>query len=520
MATARKPAAKKAPIAEAIERSAPARKPAAKKPAGKPASPSRPASTRSKYSRPGIALATAVRVFGELYVKHQKGEFRGMPFVLDEWQWQDIILPIYATLNRHRKRKHRFALIGLPRWNGKSEITALMVLYHLFVERVFSGECYVVASTEKQAMLVFNTVKRMIKASPQLAAACDIYAKEIIVKETGCIFRCLPHDADTAQGYHPSLCIIDEVHVHKKSDLIEAMVSGSVGHAEGLVVCITTAGPKREGVLWDLIKAWTSNPFAYVHWVGAPDGADPHDPKVWRAANPAKWITDEMLRIQYETLPIWSFERYHLNRFPSGVGGIQAFPVQMWEKNGGVPEIDPALPVVIGVDSAPRRDRCSITVAQRHADGTHHWQTFIFDPGRTLEYDDLTQVEDQIRLLCGEFYVIRIVCDPAFMWLILNRLKAEGFPVETMRQDNAHMCGVAGMLYKLLSGGLINHGNDPDMTDDAMNAAVLERPPYGWRIGKLDDDRHIDSVISAGMASFVLEAEFGDMYSGPPVIVG
>jgi phage terminase large subunit-like protein len=135
-----------------------------------------------------------------------------------------------------------------------------------------------------------------------------------------------------------------------------------------------------------------------------------------------------------------------------------------------------------------------------------------------MDFGDFEAVEQQVRDLAAMgLYMVRIVSDPAFMWLALNRLKAEGFPVETMTQDHGHMCGVAGNLHKLLSGGKLVF-DAPEIIADLSNVKVEERPPWGWRMGKLDDDEYIDCAIAGGMASFVLESEF--MYSGPPIIVG
>lgn len=466
-----------------------------------------------RYTKRGLARAELVRDFARRFVVHKKDRWAGQPFELEPWQWNHIIKPIYGRVDRTGKRRVRRALIGLPRWQGKSETVSLMVMYHLFVDRVHEGEAYVVASNERQANIVFNTTKRMIQANPRLAAACDIYKREIWVKETGCIFKALPADADAAQGFHPSFTAVDEVHVHRSHDLIEAMVSGMAAREEPLLVAITTAGPRRSGPLWEMLHggndypAWGRDLSSYVYWIGAKDDEDPTDPKVWRRANPASWITDAMLAEQFAALPLWSFERYHLNRFPQAEGSIQAFGHDMVAKNLGAPDIDPKKACIIGVDAAPRRDRCSIMVVQRDASGLHHWQPFVFEPGRQMEYDDFETIEEQVRQLCQTLYVSRIVSDPAFVWLALNRLRNEGYPVETMTQDNAHMCPVAENLHRLLSGSRMRIAPDPRVVSDLENAAVYERPPWGWRMGKLDDGLHIDSAIAGGMASFVLESE-------------
>lgn len=43
--------------------------------------------------------------------KHSKGEYAGEPFILEDWQYNDIIRPFYGTLNPDGTRQYRICLI-------------------------------------------------------------------------------------------------------------------------------------------------------------------------------------------------------------------------------------------------------------------------------------------------------------------------------------------------------------------------------------------------------------------------
>ncbi len=43
--------------------------------------------------------ALRVKNFIERYLKHSKGRFAGKPFILEDWQYNDIIRLLYGTLN-------------------------------------------------------------------------------------------------------------------------------------------------------------------------------------------------------------------------------------------------------------------------------------------------------------------------------------------------------------------------------------------------------------------------------------
>lgn len=479
------------------------KKPAAKKPAPKK-------TVESKYSPTGLANAERVKRFAELHVKHMKDKWAGTPFHLEKFQWEDMVLPVYGTLNRHGRRKYRKALFEIPRFNGKSEISAMLHMYHMFAEPVYGGEQYAFATTKPQAAIIFDTAKRMIQADPVLRAASKIYRGVIEIPETGCTFRSLPFDADTSQGFHASFVTGDEVHVMKNMDMIESMLSGMVGRDSGLLIAITTAAKQPGTTLDQLKELWNRDPEAYVYRAGAPLDADPHDPKVWMAANPASWITEDKLRSQYQSLPLASFMRYHLNLTPTDGVGARAFNPKAWELGGEMPIIDPALPCVIGVDAAPRRDKTAVVLDQRGEDGVHNIKTWTFEADPEAGLLDFDELKELLRGLCHMYNVSRIIVDPAHLFAIMDELMREGLPVEDFPQHASRMIPASMNLYDLVQLGRIRHGNDPVLTKHVLNAGVKEIPPSGWRLTKVSKNENIDAAIALAMAAHISEAEWSN----------
>ena len=122
------------------------------------------------YSQKGLERADRVRRFGASHVRHMKDRWAGKPFVLEPWQYENMVMPVYGRLDRKGRRKIKRALFGIPRWNGKSELTALLHLYHMYGEPVYGGEQYAFATTKQQAAIIFDTAKRMINADDKLKA--------------------------------------------------------------------------------------------------------------------------------------------------------------------------------------------------------------------------------------------------------------------------------------------------------------------------------------------------------------
>jgi len=457
----------------------------------------------------GLQRADRVKRFAELHVRHMKDRWAGTPFKLEQFQWENMILPVYGTLDSKGRRKYKRALFGIPRWNGKSEITALLHLYHMFAEPVYGGEQYAFATTKQQAAIIFDTAKRMIQADPVLRASSKIYRTVIEVAETGCIFRSLPFDADTSQGFHASFASGDEVHVMKDMGMVESMVTGMIGRQEGLFVAITTAGAKPNNMADVLREQWNKDPASYVYWQGATPKDDPHDPKVWRKANPASWISMDMLKSQYKALPMPVFQRLHLNLTPTTGGNARAFNENAWKLCADQPVIDTSRPCIIGVDAAPRRDKTAVVLDQRDDMGVHHVKAWTFEADPEAGLLDFDELKHLLRSLNKDYNVSRIVVDPAHLFAIMDELQREGLPVEDFPQTASRMIPASMNLYDIIQLGKLRHGDDPLLTKHVLGAGIKEVPPSGWRLTKVTPQDHIDAAVALAMAVHIAEAEWG-----------
>lgn len=464
---------------------------------------------------PGEKKVAQVEWFFKNHLHLSKDRYAGRPFVLEPWQREHIIAPVFGTLNANGTRRHSDVLIGLPRWHGKTEIATGIALTCMLTEPTPGGEYYVVATTKQQAGIAFKAAKTMVQRDPLLASACKVWKQVIEVPELDATFRTMPWDADTAQGFHPTVAIIDEYHVHRDASMREALLTGMVGSRNGLLITITTAGDKRSGPLWELLHE-RSPASRYTYWCGAGVDDDPRDPKVWRAANPARWITLAMLRKQYNQLPLSVFERLHLNRFSASGTYAAAIPAEVWmsERNRRQPVFDAALPSFMGIDAADKKDRTAFTTVQIDRNGDYNIWCDVREADRDRGYTDYLTLENDLRTTATDMNVARMGFDRRQMGRTMQELDDAGFPVEEFNQDNARMCIASQHLFELASTGRLRHGGDPVLAEHIASAAAYERPPLGWRFAKADrNDANckIDAAASTAIACWI--AQSGD---GPP----
>ncbi|HXF71500.1 MAG TPA: terminase large subunit [Actinomycetota bacterium] len=467
-------------------------------------------------------------------LRHVKGAFAGRPFALEPWQLEDL-RRIYDPLVLEREpasgtmllvRQVREALIGVAKKNGKSHWAAGLGLYHLTADGYWrsegsgwvwvpegGAEVFNVAASKDQAKVVFALARQFVLGDPILRTMCQVYKDAIEVPETGAVWRVLAADARLAHGPNPSAAIIDEIWAHRDPELYEAFASAGGARPQPLVLTITTAGWDQGSIAYQLYRAgraWERSkrpdPRRYFRWYQAPDGCRLDDRRAWRAANPSRWITpaylrDELRRAKSRGLEL-QFRRWHLNQWTTTKE--LAIPAEAWDACAGRPRIPQGAEVVIGVDTAPKRDSTGIVLAHRDASGVHHWRARKMSADPETGYLDYAALEDAIREACRTYTVRRILVDPYNMTRSMLLLAEEGLPIEEFPQGDARMVPASMNLFELVMAGRLRHGGAPELREAVLAAAkrVTER---GWRLHKRTSSGVIDVLVAGAMASYELE---------------
>lgn len=141
--------------------------------------------------------------------------------------------------------KHRRALIGVPRKNGKSALIASLVLEQI-VLGVNGGQIYSAAADKEQARIIFKTVKKMIELEPELKDILEVYQNTIYNPMTGSVYRALSSESFTKEGLNSTFIVIDELHAQQNRELYDVLSLSMGARLEPMLVAITTAGTKYD----------------------------------------------------------------------------------------------------------------------------------------------------------------------------------------------------------------------------------------------------------------------------------
>ena len=455
----------------------------------------------------GSSEAERVILFIETFLTLGKSHL-GRPFILEDWQ-RDVIHDIYRTTDDGR-RLHRAYLFGLPRKNGKSQLGAALALYHLIADtRDSAPEVYSAAGDREQARLVFTEAKRMVEASPDLLEVCKVYRNEIITEHNGGRYKAVSADAGLQQGLNPSFVVFDEFHVHKTSDLYDAMSMGSGARKAPMILTITTAGFDISSPLGRLYEhgrrvrsGEVEDPSMGMTWYGPAEGEefDPYDEAVWREVNPASWMDFEDMRSTARRSAESSFIRYRLNGWTSAENAW--LPAGAWEALGSEESIQPGDEVVLGFDGAWKGDSTALVacrIEDRRLEVLGHWEAPAGDPHWRTPVED---VKETIRNAAHRFTVREIAADPYRFEQSLMELAEEGLPiVEYPTNTPARMVPATTAFYEAVMEGHLSHDGSPALTRHMANA-ILKEDARGGRITKdaKMSSKKIDLAVAAVVA--------------------
>lgn len=255
-----------------------------------------------------------------------EGEWAGRPFVLEEWQEQDIIRPLFGWKRADGTRRYRRCFVWVPRKNGKTELAAGVALLALVGDAEMGGQVFSIASEEAQAKIVFTKASNMAVRTPMLATKLECLGKVIYCPELNASFRPLSGKPKGKHGLNMSGLVGDEIHEWPSGDLYTFVHDSSAARRQPLEFLISTAGQKGmhgEEVFKEcqaILAGELDDPETMVVLYAPGEDDDWTKEETWRKANPnfGKSVKVEPFLADFkraQQLPRLEndFKRYRLN---------------------------------------------------------------------------------------------------------------------------------------------------------------------------------------------------------------
>lgn len=428
--------------------------------------------------------------------------------------WQTRLVDSLLAENSEGKLRHRSALIGLPRKQGKSALGAGLALWSLYCGDA-GGEVYSCAGTRDQARIVFGSAKRMVELDAELSSISKVYRDAIEVPETGSVYRVLSREAGASEGLSPTFVVFDEVHVQPDRELWDVMQLGAGARHEPILLGITTAGSRTDNLGRDsfcysmyqhgkqVVAGEVYDPSFFFAWYEPKAGsdADHTDPKVWAEANPG--IGDlnsfEDFRSTLVRTPEAEFRTKRTNVWV--VGSSAALPHGAWAKLADENrQVDESTAVVLMADGSWSGDSTGI-IAVTVEDKPHMFVVDLWEkPSDSNEWRvPISEVETTIRETARAMQVAEIGMDPYRWQRSMQALEDDGLPMlEYPMGSVQRMVTAWKSFYDAVLDKTFTHSGDPRLARHVENM-VLKIDARGARPTKetKQSTRHIDLGVCA-----------------------
>ncbi len=494
----------------------------------------------------GRSLSRANRniLWIEKYCFVPEGKSVGEPVRLRPWQKKEL-RKIYD--NPHGTRR---AIISMGRKNGKTALSAFLLLLHLCgLEAKPNSQLYSTALSREQASVIFKLAAKIVRMSAELRKYVRVRdtAREFLCEGRGTYYRALSADAPTAHGLSPAFIVHDELGQVRKprSSLYDALETGTGAQQEPLSIIISTQAAKPNDLLSILIDEAkkSADKKTVLSIYTCPEDIAPFTIKAIRKANPAfgdflqRDVALDMAE-QAKNLP--SQEAAYRNLILNQrVEVINSFISESaWNAAGApVAESFAGYPVYAGLDLSATTDLTSLVLIA-DIDGVWHvkpyfWlpqeglaekghadrQTYdiwakrgllLTTPGKAIEY----------RYLAGVIYDLtsdldmRAVGFDRWGYQYLKPWLAEaGFRDAQIEGDDALFKNTGQgtrtmspalreMEAAILNGRLV-HGGHPVLTMCCENSIVVMDDAGNRKLSKKKSTGRIDGMVSLAMALFV-----------------
>lgn len=524
---------------------------------------------------PGAAFDPArvdhvVNAFRQL--RHTQGRLAGKPLDPDVWQVAYILAPVMGWVRQNDDgfwvRIIRNCYVDVPRKNGKTTIGGGFAIYLTAADGEQGAQVLAAASRREQARYVFDPIRILAEKAPALRGNVRALKERITHARTGSYFAVVSSVGEAVHGANVHGALIDELHVHRNGELVEAIETGTGARDQPLVIIITTADDGKPGSVYDRRRSRIDNiaagifndPTTYGVIFAADDKDDPFVEATWRKANPGfgvsptrEYLADMANKARQSPTDLASFKRLHL-----GIRTKQSadfLPLTDWDRNAGkrgeLAE-HAGHTFFAGMDLASVSDLSAVCYLIRKGEGHEHgywahWRfwtpeanveqlerttageatTWIADGWITVTPGDVTDYEfikAQIQADIGELGMDlceSLGYDPWNATQIAIDLQEEGVPMVEVRQGYRTQSPALKEVLRLLKKGKrdapqLEHGGNPVMRWMIHNLAVDTDPAGNVKPNKAKSTEKIDGVsalVNAMSEAMLQEPAFRSAYA-------
>ena len=481
-------------------------------------------------------------------------EFAKKPIPLQGWQ-AFLIANIYGWKwsNNHR-RKYTKVYLQIARKNSKTTVSSILAIDNAINDPVPGAQIYFAATNREQAELCFTMAHRMCvqmtKMYKSFGNVCKTWRGSVEFTHTQSIMKPVTGDPSSLEGMGAKLAIIDELHVHKNTDLINAISKGQVLHTSPLLIMITTAGydkrpdaPAYQQYLYShkLLEEIITDDSYFSMIFELDEEDDWNDQSLWFKANPNLGLSPKLEALQDEYTQAKNlggakevdFKIKHLNMFvdsdsvwiSTDVLKQNQLPIDQWPQpiqdlyHGR--RVSDTLKARCGLDLASIYDFTSLCIEVEYQDTIYVWWKFYL-PEQTIKIHpdenyriwakekhitvtpgnatDYSYIDRDISTLYEAGVISNVYYDRYNSSQLVISLTEKGIPMIKMGQWFSEMNAPIKDIEKNILSSKVQHTNNPVLLWMMGNVKITYNENQDQRISKKNSNGKVDGPVAWAMA--------------------
>ncbi|NBI30746.1 terminase large subunit [Chengkuizengella marina] len=472
--------------------------------------------------------------FIESFCKPSKGDFKQL--ILQPWQ-HFVLGSTYGWIHKDTGvRRFKECIIFVGRKNGKTTMISGTANYGCSKDNENGADVVLLANSMKQARLLFDESKKMIRSSPQLKKRFRTLRDAIHFDKTFSKIEPQATDSDKLDGLNTHLGIFDEIHEYKDYKLINVIKNSRGSRKQPLLIYITTAGYQLDGPLVDyyeqgvdVLNGLIEDERTFYYLASLDDEIEFEKPEMWIKANPNLGISIQLQDMieDWEKAKRIPAEKndFITKRFNIFVKSDEQsyLDYQVIQRNNKRIDIETLIemPCVGGFDLSESEDFTSACLEFPLDSGkvfalSHSWipRKKVLANNEKIDYLGLSEQglltivdEEYIRLEVvydwfmeqSKIYSIeKIMYDPAKAYRLVKDLESHGFKTEIVRQGALTLTPVMRDLETMFIDGKVIFNQNKLFRWYINNVKLKKYDNGGWLPKKHSRYRKID-----GFAAFL-----------------
>ncbi|GHV27575.1 terminase [Clostridia bacterium] len=231
--------------------------------------------------------------FIESFCRHYEGKQAGKQIILDLWQ-KAFVQTLFGWIERDTGlRRFREFLLLVARKNGKSMLSACIMVYMLVADGEAGAQCVSIATKYDQASIVYKTARKIIEQDADLRALVKPIVGGMEFKMTNSVMKALASKSKTLDGLNLHYVSCDELHAQEDRNMYDVTRQSMKAREQPIFGSITTAGFAQQGIfesIYEYARSIVLNEFEDVRFLPIlyhlNDRNTWTDPKHWAEANP------------------------------------------------------------------------------------------------------------------------------------------------------------------------------------------------------------------------------------------